>query len=486
MEELATMTQSLNIQSKKITNYQPSGKLFHRYANKINIEKYEGPALPGHAANVLMESNKRTEKDRIRTKDKHDRATVEQVMDPRTRMILFKFLNKGIIAEINGCISTGKEANVYHATSKTETEFAIKIYKTSILNFKDRDKYVTGEFRFRRGYCRHNPRKMVKTWAEKELRNLIRLQQAGVNSPKPILLRSHVLLMEFIGTNGWPSPKLKDVTLPSSKLGKLYRECVEMMWKLYNKCKLIHADLSEYNILFHDGSLIVIDVSQSVEHDHPMALEFLRKDCTNITEYFKKNGVAVMSIKSLFDFITDPTVTETIMENYLDKISNEIENQQNNLSNPEDEIAEEVFKQAYIPQRLDQVINVEQDIKLAKSGEKNLIYNTLTGLKADLSKPKHVPDILNEIDKSECSDSEEASSDEDSSDNSSNTNQEKAEKECSTSLRVTCGRPKNETPEDKKARQKAFKEKAAEKRKTKVKKHVKKRREVVQKKKRGH
>jgi len=49
-----------------------------------------------------------------------------------------------------------------------------QVYKTSILIFKDRDKYVSGEFRFRHGYCKHNPRKMVKTWAEKEMRNLIR------------------------------------------------------------------------------------------------------------------------------------------------------------------------------------------------------------------------------------------------------------------------------------------------------------------------
>lgn len=277
--------QGVNTQnvSNKMTNYQPSDKLFRRYANKINVEKYEGPSLPGHAANLLIENDKRVEKERLRTKDKHDRATVEQVLDPRTRMILFKLLNQGIIAEINGCISTGKEANVYHATSKTGVEFAIKIYKTSILQFKDRDKYVTGEFRFRHGYCRHNPRKMVRTWAEKEFRNLIRLQQGGVTAPKPILLRSHVLLMDFIGTDGWPSPKLKDVVLTSSKPRKLYRECVETMWKLYNKCKLVHADLSEYNMLYHDGSIVIIDVSQAVEHDHPMALEFLRKDCTNIT-----------------------------------------------------------------------------------------------------------------------------------------------------------------------------------------------------------
>ena len=68
--------------------------------------------------------------------------------------------------------------------------------------FKDRDKYVSGEFRFRSGYSKKNPRKMVRTWAEKEMRNLTRLHNAGIPSPKPILLRSHVLLMEFIGTEG--------------------------------------------------------------------------------------------------------------------------------------------------------------------------------------------------------------------------------------------------------------------------------------------
>ncbi|XP_078040049.1 RIO kinase 1 isoform X2 [Augochlora pura] len=354
-----SQTKNLNTQnvSHKITNYQPSDKLFRRYANKISIEKYEGPSLPGHAANLLIESGKRAEKDRLRNKDKHDRATVEQVLDPRTRMILFKLLNQGIIAEINGCISTGKEANVYHATSKTGIEFAIKIYKTSILQFKDRDKYVTGEFRFRHGYCRHNPRKMVRTWAEKEFRNLTRLHQGGVNAPKPLLLRSHVLLMDFIGTNGWPSPKLKDVVLTSSKPRKMYRECIEIMWKLYNKCKLVHADLSEYNMLYHDGSIVIIDVSQAVEHDHPMAFEFLRKDCTNITEFFKKNDVGVMNVRALFDFITDPTVTEENMDSYLDKISEQMTQSNDKDIDPTQQIEEQVFKQAYIPQNLAQVYN---------------------------------------------------------------------------------------------------------------------------------
>lgn len=49
-------------------------------------------------------------------------------------------------------LSTGKEANVYHAVCDSGTSFAVKVYKTSILTFKDRDRYVTGEFRFVSGF----------------------------------------------------------------------------------------------------------------------------------------------------------------------------------------------------------------------------------------------------------------------------------------------------------------------------------------------
>lgn len=73
---------------------------------------------------------------------------------------------------------------------------------------------MSGDFRFRNGYCRSNPRKMVKMWAEKEFRNLNRLHAAGIHSPKPILLRQHVLVMDFIGTGeGAAAPRLK-VRLP--------------------------------------------------------------------------------------------------------------------------------------------------------------------------------------------------------------------------------------------------------------------------------
>lgn len=280
-----TSSQRPNTQtaSMKVTNYQPKHKLLSRYANKINLEKYAGPTLPGHVANVLIENDKRVDKDRIRTKDKSDHATTENVLDSRIKNKLHKLFERGVLAEINGCISTGKEANVYYAKSKNGDEIAIKIYRTSILTFKNREKYIRGEYRFDHVHSLHNPRKMVKIWAEKEFSNLKRLEQGGVRVPRPILSGGHMLLMEFLGSDGWAAPKLKDAVLTDSKSRMLYRECIEIMWKMYNKCRLVHADLSEYNMLYHDGSIIVIDVSQAVDRDHCNAMEFLRNDCSNIT-----------------------------------------------------------------------------------------------------------------------------------------------------------------------------------------------------------
>lgn len=363
-----------------------------RFENKINLGSIDEQRIPQLATKSLHGISK--DVNRYRTKDKADRATTEQVLDPRTRMILFKMLSRELITEVNGCVSTGKEANVYYATSPSG-DCAIKVYKTSILVFKDRDKYVTGEFRFRHGYSKHNPRKMVRLWAEKEMRNLNRLHSNGVMCPKPILLRSHVLVMEFMGKDGWPSPKLKEVQISESKARELYMECVVIMRRLYHNCKLVHADLSEYNILLHNGHICVIDVSQSVEHDHPQALEFLRKDCSNITDFFRKNKVPVMTVKELFDFITDITVTEDNMEEYLEVAQEKATSRPMGVKSAEEEVSEAVFQQVFIPRTLDEVATFEKDYREKQSGkDTDVLYQTVTGMKSDLSGAQVVPQLL--------------------------------------------------------------------------------------------
>uniref|UniRef100_A0A182U7W4 Serine/threonine-protein kinase RIO1 n=1 Tax=Anopheles melas TaxID=34690 RepID=A0A182U7W4_9DIPT len=445
--------------SQKVSHYQPADVLFKKFTNRINVEKYEGPAsLPNHAKNTLIETQRKADSDRLRSKDKQDRATAEQVMDPRTRMILFKLLNRAMITEINGCISTGKEANVYHATAASGRDYAIKIFKTSILTFKDRDKYVTGEYRFRHGYSKHNPRKMVRTWAEKEMRNLVRMKKCDLPVPEPILLRSHVLVMEFIGHDGWPAPKLKDVELSGVKARELYRAAVEMMWTMYNRCKLVHADLSEFNLLYHEGKIVIIDVSQSVEHEHPHALEFLRKDCTNVTDFFRKRDVSTMTVKELFDFITDRGIGAEQVEQRLEQISERIANRSFDEFTEQQKLDEAVFKQIFIPKTLHDVYDAERDAFDKSTDE--LVYKTITGL-----------DVVEADQKQDGSDSDTETSSEQSDD-------EEGGKR-SSNVGVVVVRSKDETPEERKARKKAVKDEKAEKRKTKVKKHIKKRKEKI-------
>ncbi|KAL3869725.1 hypothetical protein ACJMK2_042374 [Sinanodonta woodiana] len=472
-----------NQQMKAVASLQPSEKALGKYAQKINVDRYEGRARSG-----LANYTKQTEANRYRGKDKSDRATVEQVLDPRTRMILFKLLNRGIITDINGCISTGKEANVYHATGKNGEDIAIKVYKTSILVFKDRDKYVTGEFRFRHGYCKHNPRKMVRTWAEKEMRNLIRINQAGIPCPEPILLRSHVLVMGFIGTEGLPAPLLKDSEISESKARELYLQCVNILRSLYHECHLIHADLSEFNLLYHEGQVYVIDVSQSVEHDHPQALEFLRNDCSNITDYFCKKGVSTLSIKELFDFVTDITITKENLDDYLDKVMALTAMRSPEDVSEQDKIDEEVFKNSYIPRTLDQVINFERDFEKAKKGETSeILYQIVTGLRSDLTGAQQQPALLandNAAGKDrdgEASDTDEEgdSDDDDETDENSDDGSESDPEKQDDKSKPFLDRQKHESPNSKKERKKLVKEAQREKRKNKVPKHLKKKKEKV-------
>ena len=63
--------------------------------------------------------------------------------------------------------------------------------------------------RFRHGYGKGNPRKMVRMWAEKEFSNLHKLYEGGISVPKPIRLKNNVLAMEFIGKESFPAPRLK-------------------------------------------------------------------------------------------------------------------------------------------------------------------------------------------------------------------------------------------------------------------------------------
>ncbi|XP_060662630.1 serine/threonine-protein kinase RIO3 [Drosophila nasuta] len=253
-------------------------------------------------------------------------ATAEMGVDAATRLLLYKLINNQILEQINGIISTGKEAVILHANSDASytgtnehghgngvlmppellpKECAIKIFKTTLNEFKQRDRYIKDDYRFKDRFSKQNHRVIINMWAEKEMHNLMRMQSIGLNVPDVVVLKKHVLVMRFIGDNHNAAPKLKDARLTVAELSCAYEEIVAAMHKLYNEAKLVHADLSEYNILWYEDKCWFIDVAQSVEPEHPSALEFLMRDCGNIVNFFEKRGLSnIYTKEQLFESIT--------------------------------------------------------------------------------------------------------------------------------------------------------------------------------------
>jgi RIO kinase 1 len=229
-----------------------------------------------------------------------ERATVEEVFDQATRMIVFDLMNAGRLNELNGVVSSGKEARVYWGTTKEGKDLAVKIYLTSSAEFKrGMHKYIEGDPRFKD--VKHDTRSLISVWAQKEFRNLGEADAAKVRVPKPIVVKSNVVIMEFIGKKGVSAPSLKEQ--PPENPEKVYKLIVTYIKRLYQDAKIVHGDLSEYNIMMWKGRPVVFDVSQSVNIQHPLADFMLRRDIENVNRYFSRLNVKVIPIEELYKLV---------------------------------------------------------------------------------------------------------------------------------------------------------------------------------------
>jgi RIO kinase 1 len=244
---------------------------------------------------------------RVERRDKiliHDmtkeRATVEEVFDQTTRMVVFDLLNSGVLYELNGVVSSGKEARVYWGKNKGGADLAVKIYLTSSAVFKKGMlKYIEGDPRFTA--VKRDTRSLIAVWAQKEFRNLKEATEARVRVPKPIAVKSNVVVMEFIGKDGVSAPSMKEQ--PPTNPERAYALLVTYLKRLYQKAKLVHGDLSEYNIMMWKGKPVIFDMSQSVSIQHPMADFMLARDLTNLNRYFSWLSAKVYPVEKLHRMI---------------------------------------------------------------------------------------------------------------------------------------------------------------------------------------
>jgi RIO kinase 1 len=266
---------------------------------------------------------------------------------------------------------------------------------------------------------------------------------------------------------------------------------------------LVHGDLSEYNLLWHKSQIYVIDVSQSVETDHPSALDFLRKDASNVNDYFSKFGkLNVMTTRQLFEFITTVIKDDDTAEmEHLERVMKQVEDDYKRLANQSEKerreqdqqnaVDEAVFMSSFLPRSLNQVADYE--IKQLENGE---VEETYAQAVAALTGNQEVVDAYNnyktgkgivdndneKVEENKCESNRDDDSDSSPDDDNSISDDENDDEESEGDGFLKVPKTKQELEAEKadlrasrKANKRAVKEAKAEKRQTKIKKKDKKR-----------
>ena len=226
--------------------------------------------------------------------------TVNEVLDRPAVLTLYGMIGSGVITRVNGPVSAGKESVVFWAAGPGGADVALKVYLVTTSSFKRRAPYILGDPRF--GRVRRGTRNLVRLWARKEFANLSACRRCGIPVPEPIRVAGTVLAMEFVGSGGRPHSTL----LTSRDVGDAdYRNTISLIGRLYAEARLVHADLSAYNVFREPGGrLVLFDLGSAVDARHPRADEFLRRDIGNVTAFFARRGLAVDNPADVMEEVT--------------------------------------------------------------------------------------------------------------------------------------------------------------------------------------
>lgn len=210
----------------------------------------------------------------------------ENVFDRYTKKALMKLSDDRILSKLHGTVESGKESKVFLADTPDGERVLVKIYMTRAGGFRDMENYLRGDPRFMD--FKSDRRSIIEEWCKKEYRNLEKARGI-VKCPEPKATEQNILVMEFLGREFSPFPKLKDVEIENPELGwKKTKKAIEKLWK---EKKLVHGDLSEYNVLVTDKpELAWIDFSQGVHRTHPEAKNLLERDIENMADFFERQG----------------------------------------------------------------------------------------------------------------------------------------------------------------------------------------------------
>ena len=206
-----------------------------------------------------------------------------------------------------GILKSGKEADVFllrrgvPGTGRSCLLAAKRYRSADHRMFRRDDSYLEGrrvrDSRVSRAMAGRTAagREMIAVqWATAEFAALTQLYQAGVPVPYPVQVLGTEVVLEFIGeSDGTAAPRLAETRPGPAELAGLWTQLVDALLILAGH-GLAHADLSAYNVLLHQGRLVLIDLPQVIDViAHPRGAEFLDRDAANIGRWFTARGLAV-------------------------------------------------------------------------------------------------------------------------------------------------------------------------------------------------
>lgn len=224
---------------------------------------------------------------------------------------LSQFYEDDLITDVLSVVKSGKEATVYCCAAHPATGFeylAAKIYRPRMFRSlkndavyrksrlqRDRDGQVLRGNRGKHGgSAARNERgraAQVTSWIEYEHETQSLLYASGALVPKPIAQIGNAVLMEYIGDLDEPAPLLREVTLPDEAAPRLFAEVLQNIECLLT-CHRIHGDLSEYNMLYWQEQIFLIDFAQAVDPRYNIAIyDLLERDIERVCRYFARYGI---------------------------------------------------------------------------------------------------------------------------------------------------------------------------------------------------
>ncbi|MFW6110487.1 MAG: serine/threonine-protein kinase RIO2 [Thermoproteota archaeon] len=202
-------------------------------------------------------------------------------------------VKSGVLEALGKSLGVGKEADVYDALNPKGENIAVKFHRLGRVSFRETMR--------KRGYADRRTGWLYRSRlsAEKEFKGLKVVFPCGMSVPEPITQNRHVVVMGMIA--GVELAEYKDIPEPKQVLKQILRE----IRKAYLKAHVIHADLSEYNILVDpDMKILIIDWPQYVTKDHLNAQQLLKRDIKNVLQFFRRKHLLKVEVDKCLDYVT--------------------------------------------------------------------------------------------------------------------------------------------------------------------------------------